>query len=238
MRSRRRSEPVAISRHSLSGYYSARAGMMTGVVPEWIGRDRRRGVRQPHRGPVQQKQPRQQLLGRFGRVQLHLCQALNYSRHRQKQLENRTVRTGALDDDFAAMVLHDLVNRRKAQSNAFGFSIADEGLKEILAKWSREFPDHCRPANLDAPLRDAAGHLDSSRIGWNGLSGVEEEVEYDAFKLSRVKPTEALTFVRVRNHDGLKLGQYFHRLNGRRGFAPFFCAPEKYQVPCFHQSLH
>src|SRR6266566_8800709 len=64
-----------------------------------------------------------------------LCQALNYSRHRQKQLENRTVRTGALDDDFAAMVLHDLVNRRKAQSNAFGFSIADEGLKEILAKW-------------------------------------------------------------------------------------------------------
>src|SRR6266566_6687728 len=55
----------------LSGYYSARAGMMTGVVPEWIGRDQRRGVRQPHRGPVQQKQPRQQLLGRFGRVQLH-----------------------------------------------------------------------------------------------------------------------------------------------------------------------
>src|SRR5438552_11567716 len=63
---------------------------------------------------------------------LLVCGAPSGNRGKE-QLENRTTRTAALDAHLAAMVLHDFLNHRKAQSDAFFLSITDKRLKETFA---------------------------------------------------------------------------------------------------------
>jgi hypothetical protein len=60
------------------------------------------------------------------------------------------------------MILHDLMNRGKAQSNAFCLSIADEGLKEIFANRVGNPRTVVRHSNLDAALGHPACDIDLS----------------------------------------------------------------------------
>src|SRR5438552_14801485 len=108
---------------------------------------------------------------------LLVCGAASGNRGKE-QLENRTTRTAVLDAHLAAMVLHDLLNDRKAQSDAFFLSITDKRLKETLANGLGDAGAVVLHTNLDAAFCSSAAHFDSARIPRNSFACIEQQIQH------------------------------------------------------------
>src|SRR5216684_278334 len=110
-------------------------------------------------------------------------------RMRKRNAKRGPLRRSPLHDDFAPVILNDLLHHRQAKTSPVLFSLADERLEQRIPDGTGDAAAVVTDPDFNSASSSAKLNFHPPGAGGQRLACIQQEIDECAFQLSVIKPT-------------------------------------------------